>query len=356
MKRDFVVIDDFSNVEIMDILRTTFEIKNRNVPGFDFQGKRMLNLFFEPSTRTRLSFEMAMLQLGGEVSNVTGIESTSLSKGESLADMARVVSGYGYDFIVVRHPLEGAPQVVADNAWVPVINAGDGSHQHPTQTLVDLCTIRDCKGHLNNLRVGLAGDLCYGRTVHSLAIALARFGAETIFCIGPPELKMPEWVLEQLARLQTSVIQLESIEAVIDRLDVLYLTRVQKERLAATIDYEALQRAYSLNKEMLKKAKGDLLILHPLPRTDELPREVDNDPRAKYFPQSDNGVPVRMALISMLLGKMEQGQGRQQKTVIGDERCLNPRCVTLHEPYVKPEFNCLPNNLLSCFYCGHLLH
>lgn len=357
MKRDFVVIDDFSNEEIIDILETT----NRIVRDFDFrdnfQGKRMLNLFFERSTYTRLSFEMAMLQLGGEVSNVIDIQSTSLSNGESLADMAEVVSRYGYDFIVVRHPWEGAAQVMADYSRVPVINAGDGSHQHPTQTLVDLFTIRYHKGHLNGLRVGFCGDLKYGRTVHSLAIALARFGAETIFCIGLPGLEMPEWTLERLNRSQTRAVQIDYgesvLEKVIEDIDVLYLTRVQKERLPKTVDYGSVKN-YVLDAELLKKAKSDLLILHPLPRTEELPRKVDSDPRAKYFEQSNNGVPVRMALIATLLGKLKPK--RQPNTrVLEDKRCLNPQCVTQHQSYLRAEFKCLPEQRFSCFYCGHLL-
>lgn len=352
--RHFITIDDLSNVEIMDILRTTFELTNGIVRDFDCQGKEMLGLFFEPSTRTRLSFEMAMHRLGGRAMVVSDVQNTSLAKGETLADTARVVSGYGYDFIVVRHPWDGAAQVMADYSLVPVINAGDGSHQHPTQTLVDLYTIRDYKGHLNNLRVGLLGDLRYGRTVHSLAIALARFEAATIVCIPVPGLEMPDWVVNRVCRSQTIIIESHKIEEVINSLDVLYLTRVQKERLPKE-KYSNSEFEYLVDAELLKQADKDLLILHPLPRTDELAREIDNDPRAKYFQQSDNGVPVRMALIAALLGRTEMLESRPEpKCKTFNERCANPRCVTAYEDYVEPRFSCLPANRLACFYCGHI--
>ena len=265
-------------------------------------GKILATLFFEPSTRTRLSFESAMLSLGGQVLGFSSAASSSASKGESVADTIRVVSAY-CDIIAMRHPKEGAPLVATQHSLVPVINAGDGGHNHPTQTLTDLITIYKEKGHFDNLTIGFCGDLKFGRTVHSLVAAMSRYTGVRFVFVSPEELKLPRYVKEQYVKSKNiPYTQSTSLEEVMPDLDILYMTRVQKERFFNEEDYLRLKDSYILTPEKLENAKEDLRILHPLPRVNEISVAVDEDPRACYFKQAQNGRYIRMALIMKLLG------------------------------------------------------
>ena len=265
-------------------------------------GKILATLFFEPSTRTRLSFESAMLSLGGQVLGFSSAASSSASKGESVADTIRVVSAY-CDIIAMRHPKEGAPLVATQHSLVPVINAGDGGHNHPTQTLTDLITIHKEKGHFDNLTIGFCGDLKFGRTVHSLVAAMSRYTGVRFVFVSPEELKLPRYVKEQYVKSKNiPYTQSTCLEEVMPELDILYMTRVQKERFFNEEDYLRLKDSYILTPEKLANAKEDLRILHPLPRVNEISVAVDEDPRACYFKQAQNGRYIRMALIMKLLG------------------------------------------------------
>lgn len=265
------------------------------------RGKILASLFFEPSTRTRLSFEAAMFRLGGNVIGFSEEGSSSVKKGESLLDTIKTVASYA-DIIAMRHPREGAAKYVADSSKVPVINAGDGGHQHPTQTLTDLLTIREAKGRLDNMTIGLCGDLKFGRTVHSLIKAMSRYENIKFVLISPRELVVPDYIIEVLNKTSCPYKEVDRLEDVIGKLDILYMTRVQKERFFNEADYIRLKDSYILNKEKLNMGKSDLAVLHPLPRVNEISIEVDNDPRAWYFRQVECGMYVRMALIAKLLG------------------------------------------------------
>lgn len=264
--------------------------------------KILATLFFEPSTRTRLSFESAMLSLGGSVLGFSSASNTSASKGESVSDTISVVSSY-CDIIAMRHPKEGAPLVATRKSTVPLINAGDGGHNHPTQTLTDLLTIYREKGRLDNLTIGFCGDLKFGRTVHSLTKAMSRYKNIKFVFIAPPELKIPEYLKHDLLDAKNlDYKEVETIEEVVEELDILYMTRVQKERLFNEQDYIRLKDTYILDLKKLEKSKSDLIVMHPLPRVNEIAIEVDDDPRAKYFDQVQNGRFMRMALILKMLG------------------------------------------------------
>ena len=264
--------------------------------------KKLATLFFEPSTRTRLSFEAAMMELGGNVLGFSSANSSSASKGESVSDTVRVVSGYA-DIIAMRHPKEGAPVVASSACTVPLINAGDGGHNHPTQTLTDLLTIQREKGTLKNLTVGFCGDLKFGRTVHSLLKAMSRYEGTKFVFISPDELKLPEYLKEDiLDPMGIEYKEVRSMEEVMPELDILYMTRVQQERFFNEQDYIRLRDTYILDEEKLQAAKKDMIIMHPLPRVNEIKTEVDADPRAAYFRQAHNGRFIRMALILSLLG------------------------------------------------------
>ena len=265
-------------------------------------GKKLATLFYEPSTRTRLSFEAAMMNLGGNVLGFSSAASSSAAKGESVSDTIRMISCYA-DICAMRHPKEGAPMVASRVSSIPVINAGDGGHQHPTQTLTDLLAIRSLKGRLDNLVIGLCGDLKFGRTVHSLIKALARYEGISFVLISPEELRIPEYIREDVLDAQgIPYKEVEHIEDVMPDLDILYMTRVQRERFFNEEDYIRLKDFYVLDKKKMELAKEDMLVLHPLPRVNEISVEVDNDPRAAYFRQVQYGVYVRMALILTLLG------------------------------------------------------
>lgn len=293
---------DFSAEEIDDLLALARDIEG-NLPGYSHvcDGKKLATLFYEPSTRTRLSFEAAMLNLGGSVLGFASATSSSAAKGESVADTIRMISCYA-DICAMRHPKEGAAYVAAQKASIPVINAGDGGHQHPTQTLTDLMTIRSLQGRLDNLTIGLCGDLKFGRTVHSLINAMVRYPGVKFILISPEELRIPDSIREDV--LEANNIPFEevgSLDDAIGNLDILYMTRVQKERFFNEEDYIRLKDCYILDKKKMKLAKKDMYVLHPLPRVNEISVEVDDDPRAAYFKQAQYGVYVRMALIMTLL-------------------------------------------------------
>ena len=266
------------------------------------RGKLLATLFYEPSTRTRFSFEAAMLRLGGQVIGFSEAQSSSVVKGESIADTVKTVSCY-VDLAVMRHPKEGAPRVASNAATVPVINAGDGGHQHPTQTLTDMLTIKREKGGFDNLKIGLCGDLKFGRTVHSLIKALSRYKGVEFYLISPEELKVPAYVKKEiLEKNKIPYTEVELMQDVLPELDILYMTRVQRERFFNEEDYIRLKDSYILDKEKMSLAHRDMIVLHPLPRVNEIATEVDSDPRALYFKQAKNGMYVRMALILALLG------------------------------------------------------
>jgi len=405
--RSLVTIDDLSNREIETVFSLADEMSDSMTEQLGVcRGKIMASLFFEPSTRTRLSFEAAMHRLGGSVISASDIKATSLAKGESIADMARVVGSYA-DIIVIRHPWEGAAKVVADYAGVPVINAGDGGHEHPTQTLCDLYTLKKERQTIKGLRIALWGDLKYGRTIHSLTYALARFGATILFRPGPG-LELPEHVIRkltteyggelqryeapdraaggglfpldaiyvtpstphQLAMMPDISIQIELKTGV----DALYVTRLQRERLSATVEGEKLREVYPVvDKKLLREKEfKETMVMHPLPRVDELASELDADPRSMYFKQAARGLPVRMALIALLLGTketaipIEEGPSLHRKDYPVYQRdfgvrCSNPKCVTVQETetkQIKPEFKIVNQQPLTlrCNYCEHEIH
>lgn len=293
---------DFSVEEIDDLLALARDIE-QNLPQYAHvcDGKKLATLFYEPSTRTRLSFEAAMLNLGGNVLGFSSANSSSAAKGESVADTIRMISCYA-DICAMRHPKEGAAFVAAQKAQIPVINAGDGGHQHPTQTLTDLMTIRSMKGRLDNLTIGLCGDLKFGRTVHSLINAMVRYPNIKFVLISPPELRIPDNIREDvLIANDVAFEEVDNLDEAIGALDILYMTRVQKERFFNEEDYIRLKDCYILDKKKMKLAKEDMYVLHPLPRVNEISVEVDDDPRAAYFNQAQYGVYVRMALIMRLL-------------------------------------------------------
>lgn len=292
---------DFSVEELNKLLELANDIeKNPKKYSEACKGKKLATLFYEPSTRTRLSFEAAMLNLGGNVLGFSEATSSSAAKGESVADTIRIISCYA-DIAAMRHPKEGAALVAANNSRIPVINAGDGGHQHPTQTLADLLTIKSLKGRLNNFTIGLCGDLKFGRTVHSLINALLRYDNVKFVLISPPELKVPQYITDNIKASGAQYEEITRLEDAISELDVLYMTRVQKERFFNEEDYIRLKDSFILDKKKMKLAKEDMLVLHPLPRVNEISVEVDKDPRAVYFKQAQYAVYVRMALILTLL-------------------------------------------------------
>ena len=301
--KNLIDIKDLSVEEIDELIKVAKKIiKNPEDYVEKCKHKKLATLFFEPSTRTRLSFEAAMMELGGGVLGFSSASSSSTSKGESVSDTIQVV-GYYADIIAMRHPKEGAPLVASLRETVPIINAGDGGHNHPTQTLTDLLTISCEKNRLDNLTIGLCGDLKFGRTVHSLITAMSRYMNIKFVLISPNELKIPEYVKEEiLEKNNIEYLETNDIEEYMDKLDVLYMTRVQRERFFNEEDYLRLKDYYILNKSKLEKAKKDLCIMHPLPRVNEISTEVDDDPRACYFKQANYGKYIRMALIMKLLG------------------------------------------------------
>ena len=303
---------DFTPEETNNILDFADRIgNNRSAYAHIADGKKLATLFYEPSTRTRLSFESAMLSLGGQTLGFAGAEQSSATKGETVADTVRVISCYA-DIIAMRHPKEGAPLRASMYSTVPVINAGDGGHNHPSQTLIDLLTIRQRKGRLDHLTVGFCGDLKFGRTVHSLVNSLVRYPGNQFYFISPEELRIPGYLIDDTLKPSgTSYEEVTSLEKTLPKLDVLYMTRVQKERFFNEEDYIRLKGTYILTKEKLRAASPDMPVLHPLPRVDEITPDVDTDSRAAYFQQVQNGVYIRMALIASLLGLEDPLTGKK---------------------------------------------
>ena len=354
--RSLIDITDFSVKEIEELLHTACDISANPAKYADkCKGKKMATLFFEPSTRTRLSFEAAMMELGGNVLGFSEASSSSASKGESVADTAKMISCYA-DIMAMRHPKEGAPYVAAKSASIPVINAGDGGHCHPTQTLADLLTIYRELGRLDNLVVGFCGDLKYGRTVHSLLAALARYKNIKVILISPDELRLPKYVkYEVLDKNGMTYVETESLDDAMPQLDVLYMTRIQRERFDSFDEYERLKDSYILTADKMAMAKETMRVLHPLPRVNEISVKVDNDPRAAYFRQALNGKFMRMALILKLLKEADEGlQMTEPEDVVVDEfYCDNPRCISSTEQELPHAFKCVnrENGIYRCVYC-----
>ena len=385
MARSILNVLDLSIKEIDELLAVAEDIERQPEKYQDAcRHKILATLFFEPSTRTRLSFESAMLSLGGSVLGFSNANSSSATKGETVADTVTVVSGYA-DIIAMRHPKEGAAFVAGRHAFIPVINAGDGGHYHPTQTLADLLTIHKNKGGFENLTIGLCGDLKYGRTVHSLIGAMARYAGVKFVLISPEELRLPEFV--RTAYIDKTGIpckECRSLDEAMGKLDVLYMTRVQKERFASEAEYEKLKDVYVLDEEKMARAKKDMIVLHPLPRVNEIAVEVDRDPRAKYFEQTRCGRLMRMALILKLLDlhpgaglsgftggaeaaqaenlhgkqagkpdeeKAECSQNGHTYTENKDECCKNPHCITGAEQTLPHLFYKAEDGKTYCAYC-----
>ena len=354
--RSLIDITDFSVEELQALIDVACDIsKNPKKYQDACRGKKLATLFFEPSTRTRLSFEAAMLELGGSVIGFSEASSSSASKGESMADTAKIVSCYA-DIMAIRHPKEGAPYVAAKNASVPVINAGDGGHCHPTQTLADLLTIYRENGHFDGLTVGCCGDLKYGRTVHSLLAALTRYQDIKVVLISPEELRLPEYLKhEVLEKNGISYTEVTSLEDNIGQLDVLYMTRIQRERFDDPKVYERLKDCYTLTPEKLAIAKSTMRVLHPLPRVNEISVKVDDDPRAAYFRQALNGKYMRMALILKLLRDASEGKQmpQEQNVIVNELFCDNPRCITSTEQGLPHVFKIADSRTgeCRCIYC-----
>ena len=355
--RSVISILDLSVEELDGLIATARDIIDHPEAYWDkCAHKKLATLFFEPSTRTRLSFEAAMLELGGSVIGFSEASSSSASKGESVADTAKIVSCYA-DIIAMRHPREGAPYVASQAATIPVINAGDGGHNHPTQTLADLLPISREMGRLNNLTIGLCGDLKYGRTVHSLIEAMSRYEGIKFVLISPAELRIPGFIRYNVFENQgIPYTETTSLEEAMPALDVLYMTRIQRERFDDPWEYERLKDTYVLNPEKMKLAKEKMCVLHPLPRVNEISVKVDDDPRAAYFRQALNGKYMRMALILKLL---EDAQARPEKEAIDttgleyNRVCHNPKCITQTEQELPQLFRCTDRaaDIHRCVYC-----
>ncbi len=346
---------DFSVEELGRLLDLARDIeKNPAKYAHACDGKVLATLFYEPSTRTRLSFESAMIHLGGQVLGFSSAASSSASKGESVSDTIRMISCYA-DICAMRHPKEGAPVVASAVSSIPVINAGDGSHSHPTQTLTDLLTIKRELGRLDNLTIGFCGDLKFGRTVHSLIKAMSRYDNIRIVLIAPPELRLPSYIKSEVCdRCGMDYREVDDMESVMPELDVLYMTRVQKERFVDEEEFERVKDCFVLDARKMSMAKSDMAVLHPLPRVNEILQEVDDDPRAAYFRQVENGKFVRMALMLRLLEWAEKDSlverpAAEQST---GHTCSNPRCITNTEP-VEPLFHASQTepDVYRCVYC-----
>ena len=354
--RSLIDITDFSVDELYELLQVATDIAEHPETYQDAcRGKILATLFFEPSTRTRLSFEAAMIELGGNVIGFSDAGSSSASKGESMADTAKVLSCYA-DIMAIRHPLEGAPYVAAQNATIPVINAGDGGHCHPTQTLADLLTIYREIGRFDNLTVGCCGDLMHGRTVHSLLSALTRYENVKIVLISPEELQLPGYMKKEvLDKNNMTYVETESLEEAIPELDVLYMTRIQRERFDRNEDYERLKDSYILTPEKMALAKDSMRVLHPLPRVNEISVKVDADPRAAYFRQALNGKIMRKALILKLLKEAREGREMpvDNSVIVGNLTCTNPRCITSTEQELSHKFRLVDaqRKECRCIYC-----
>ena len=355
--RSLIDIHELSVEEIDELISVAKDIMNDGKKYAEAcHGKKLATLFFEPSTRTRLSFEAAMLELGGNVIGFSEASSSSASKGESIADTVKVISNYA-DIIAMRHPREGAPFVASLNASIPVINAGDGGHAHPTQTLADLLTINCELGRLDNMTVGFCGDLKYGRTVHSLINALSRYKNIKLVLISPDELKIPSFVrYETIERCGMDYVETKSLEEALPSLDILYMTRIQRERFDDLDEYERLKDSYVLTADKMKLAKEKMAVLHPLPRVNEISVAIDDDSRACYFKQVRCGKFMRMALILKLL--READEKNEKPSYVGEEYlndivCSNRRCISKTEQELPSVFKITDKNerIARCIYC-----
>lgn len=346
---------DLSKQEIDDIVALAENIIEHPEEYRDsLKYHKLATLFYEPSTRTRLSFTSAMMELGGNVLGFSDANSSSVSKGETVADTVRVVENF-CDVIAMRHHLEGAPFVASTVSGVPIINAGDGSHSHPTQTLTDLLTIKRELGHIDGITIGFCGDLKFGRTVHSLIKALSRYENVKVILIAPDELRLPSYIKSDVCDEKgVDYREVHTLEEVISELDILYMTRVQQERFLDREEFERVKDSFVLNAEKMKAAKPHMAVLHPLPRVNEIAQDVDSDPRAAYFRQVGNGKFVRMALIYSLI-KWKNDPDHQMPVAEGvfssdEHRCTNPKCICNHEP-VSPLFHNGKGGVLRCYYC-----
>ena len=355
--RSLISILDFTTEELDQLISTAKDIAAHPEKYWDACAhKKLATLFFEPSTRTRLSFEAAMLELGGTVLGFSEAGSSSAAKGESVADTAKTVSCYA-DIIAMRHPREGAPYVASRAATIPVINAGDGGHNHPTQTLADLLTINRELGRLKNLTIGLCGDLKYGRTVHSLIEAMSRYEGIKFVLISPKELQLPSYIrYNVLEKHQIPYTEVETMEEVMGSLDVLYMTRIQRERFDDKAEYERLKDSYVLTTEKMSLAKKEMAVLHPLPRVNEISVKVDDDPRAAYFRQALNGKYMRMALILKLLAEAKADPVKEAVDTtdfVYDFVCHNPKCISQVEQELPQIFKLTDKaaNIHRCIYC-----
>ncbi|MCQ2602316.1 MAG: aspartate carbamoyltransferase, partial [Clostridia bacterium] len=354
--KSLVDIIDLTKEEIDDLIKVALDIKDNPEKYQDkCKGKKLATLFYEPSTRTRLSFTAAMMELGGNVLGFAGANSSSVAKGESVADTAKVVSCYA-DIIAMRTAVEGAAYVASQNASIPVINAGDGGHCHPTQTLADLLTIYREKGTFDNLTVGFCGDLKYGRTVHSLIGALTRYKNIKIVLVSPKELTLPDYMKETLSKYNMEVVETTSLEDAMPSLDILYMTRIQRERFTDAGEYERLKNSYILTVDKLVTAKEDMCILHPLPRVNEISVKVDDDKRACYFKQVENGKYIRMALILKLLEEAKKNPTAEnpfagQKLIVNEHKCVNPKCISACEQELDQVAKIADDGILRCIYC-----
>ena len=355
--RSLISILDFTTEELDQLIETAKDIIAHPEAYWDScKHKKLATLFFEPSTRTRLSFEAAMLELGGTVLGFSEAGSSSAAKGESMADTAKTVSCYA-DIMAIRHPREGAPYVASRAATVPVINSGDGGHNHPTQTLADLLTINRELGRLNNMTIGLCGDLKYGRTVHSLIEAMSRYTGIKFVLISPKELKIPGFIrYNVLEKHGIPYTETDSLEEAMPQLDVLYMTRIQRERFDDPYEYERLKDSYILTAEKMGLAKEQMCVLHPLPRVNEISVKVDDDPRAAYFRQALNGKYMRMALILKLLEEAKVNPIREAidtSDLEYDRICQNPKCITQTEQELPQLFRCTDKaaDIHRCIYC-----
>ncbi|MDR2685137.1 MAG: aspartate carbamoyltransferase, partial [Prevotellaceae bacterium] len=344
-------ITDLSTQEIDSLIALAMDIIAQPAKYSEScKGKKLAALFYEPSTRTRLSFTAAMMELGGNVLGFSDAAASSVSKGETVADTVRVVENFA-DIIAMRHNKEGAPFVAAQCLNVPIINAGDGGHCHPTQTLADLLTIFREKGKLSNFTIGFCGDLKFGRTVHSLIKALGRYAGMKFVFVAPDELKIPDYLRRDIDKLNYNYLETNSLEKSIHELDIIYMTRIQKERFENKADYNRLKNSFILDVEKLQQAKKNMLILHPLPRVNEITTDVDNDPRACYFKQVKNGKYIRMALIYTLLKWADEKVESEADCRLTEEKpCKNLRCISSIEN-VKPLYKILENGEKRCFYC-----
>ena len=356
LSKNLIDLENLSVKEILDIIDLANKIKaNPSEYANACQGKILATLFYEPSTRTRMSFSTAMMRLGGNVIGFDNPMNSSVSKGETLKDTLTVIGGYA-DIIAIRHPLEGSAEAAAMYSPAPIINAGDGGHLHPTQTLADIVTLYNEKGRLDNLCIGLCGDLKYGRTVHSLIKTMSRFKGNRFVLISTPELTVPQYIKDVMDNAGCEYTELTSLKEAMSELDVLYMTRIQRERFENDEEYERQKGVFVLDKEKLDLGKSDLRILHPLPRVDEIDYEVDDDERAKYFQQTVYGRYARMALfMTMLNGEKKVLKKYKNDGPYKDVICTNEHCITHQETYLPKRFKEY-GDMLVCEYCENSTH